>query len=440
MKFFVPDWDDRVDPGFDFLSDRPTLGRDPYRDDQYAHELMTKPVYDGILVSLMALANGGAKRARIDKHGLRGYLRLPPQYALLGDCGAWGYIREPEPTFTPAEALTLYEQLGVDHGVSVDHLIVTEFEHEKQQRYDITLRNAEQFLKLHRERSCTFTPIGAVQGWDPESYVKAALAEVAMGYDYLGLGGLARSNTATIRAVVEAVTDAVPEHVRLHVFGVARLTLLPLFIERKIASVDSAAPLRQAWLSANDNYYTLDRTYAAIRVPVASEERPKATRSRMIREEAALTDGQQLLLGLDEGLLGAATVSLAELQETEHRALAALRAYDRRDVTLQQVMVAVMAYDRLLGTRAFARDATARERLYRETLKDRPWKKCRCAVCQAIGIEVVIFRRNDRNRRRGFHNLHTVRDRIDRLTEHSLVENAGPLGEQFRDQLQMVSA
>jgi hypothetical protein len=412
MKFYVPDWDDRVDPGFDFLSDRPTLGRDPYRDDRYAHELMSEKVYDGILVSLMALTSGGAKRARIDKHGLRGNLRLPTQYELLGDCGAWGYLREIEPTFTPAEALTLYEQLGVDHGVSVDHLIVTEFEHEKQRRYDITLRNAEQFLKLHRERGCQFTPIGAVQGWDPESYVKAALAEVAMGYKYLGLGGLARSNTVTVRAVVEAVTDAVPDNVRLHVFGVARLALLPLFIERKIASVDSAAPLRQAWLSANDNYYTLDRTYAAIRIPVASEERPKASRSKSVRAAQAAAQARQLGLDLDEGLVGTATASLADLQSAEREALAALGAYSSEQLKMHPTLKAVMAYDRLLGSRAFATDATIREALYRETLRDRPWTKCQCTVCTTIGIEVVIFRRNDRNRRRGFHNLWVVRQRI----------------------------
>lgn len=429
MKFFVPDWDDRVDPGFDFLTDRPTLGRDPYHDDNYAHELMPEQVYDGVLVSLMALTKGGPKRERIDKYGLRGFLRLPAKYELLGDCGAWGYLREQGPMFTPAEALALYEQLGVDYGVSVDHLIVTEFEDQKQQRYDITLRNAEEFLRLHRERECGFTPIGAVQGWDPESYIKAALREVEMGYDYLALGGLARSNTETVRQVVEAVTDSIPTSVKLHVFGVARLTLLPMFVERGIASVDSAAPLRQAWLSAVDNYYTLDRTYAAIRIPVASEERPKASRSKSVREGRLPVDGEQLLLGLDEGLVGTPSASLADLQRAEREALAALRAYHRKDLRLQSTLNAVMVYDRLLGSRAYAKDATVRESLYRETLRDRPWMKCRCSICQTIGVEVIIFRRNDRNRRRGFHNLRMVRDRIDRLTCHAAV-GATPLDPQ----------
>ena len=50
MKFFLPDWDDRVDPGYDFLTDSMTLVRDPYEDDLYAHELFDDRVYDGILV------------------------------------------------------------------------------------------------------------------------------------------------------------------------------------------------------------------------------------------------------------------------------------------------------------------------------------------------------------------------------------------------------
>ena len=416
MKFFVPDWDDRVDPGFDFLTDRPTLGRDPYHDDKYAHELMPEQVYDGVLVSLMALAKGGPKRERIDRYGLRGFLRLPSKYELLGDCGAWGYLRDAEPAFSPAEALTLYEKLGVDYGVSVDHLIVTEVEREEQQRYDITLRNAEEFMRLHRERGCRFTPIGAVQGWDPDSYIKAALTQIEMGYDYLALGGLARSNTETVRTVVEAVTDATPSDIRVHVFGVARLTLLPSFIERRIASVDSAAPLRQAWLSAVDNYYTLDRTYAAIRIPVASEERPKASRSKSTKVEKSPDDAGQLLLELDGGLVGTPNVSLDVLQEAERSALSALRTYDRGGMKLQPTLDAVMAYDGLLRSRAYAKDAAVRERLYRETLRDRPWKTCRCSVCRTIGIEVIIFRRNDRNRRRGFHNLAMVRERREYLT------------------------
>ena len=43
---------------------------------------------------------------------------------------------------------------------------------------------------------------------------------------------------------------------------------------------------------------------------------------------------------------------------------------------------------------------------YRETLQQRPWEQCECPICTEHGIEVCIFRGNDRNRRRGFHNTH----------------------------------
>jgi len=61
MKFFLPDWDDRVDPGFDFKTERHTLDRIPQQHDQYAHELFgpDDKVYDGILVSGMAFGVRG---------------------------------------------------------------------------------------------------------------------------------------------------------------------------------------------------------------------------------------------------------------------------------------------------------------------------------------------------------------------------------------------
>jgi hypothetical protein len=51
----------------------------------------------------------------------------------------------------------------------------------------------------------------------------------------------------------------------------------------------------------------------------------------------------------------------------------------------------------------------------RRTLEDRPWQRCVCSICQAIGIEVVVFRGNNRNRRRGFHNTHIFYGMIDRI-------------------------
>jgi hypothetical protein len=39
------------------------------------------------------------------------------------------------------------------------------------------------------------------------------------------------------------------------------------------------------------------------------------------------------------------------------------------------------------------------------TLQDQPWKNCSCDICTTAGVEVIIFRASNRNKRRGFHNL-----------------------------------
>ena len=53
--------------------------------------------------------------------------------------------------------------------------------------------------------------------------------------------------------------------------------------------------------------------------------------------------------------------------------------------------------------------------LYRKVLEDQPWKKCSCEICRDLGVEVIIFRGNDRNRRRGFHNTHVFYKRFQQL-------------------------
>lgn len=43
---------------------------------------------------------------------------------------------------------------------------------------------------------------------------------------------------------------------------------------------------------------------------------------------------------------------------------------------------------------------------YRRTLEERPWERCDCPFCEEHGIQICIFRGNNRNRRRGFHNMY----------------------------------
>ena len=86
----------------------------------------------------------------------------------------------------------------------------------------------------------------------------------------------------------------------------------------------------------------------------------------------------------------------------EEEAWAAVLGYAARRVSLDDALAAVLRYEEPFDT-----DPGNAAR-YRETLADRPWEACGCAICGAIGIHCVLFRGAERNRRRGFHNLYVT--------------------------------
>src|SRR5437867_4215241 len=96
-----------------------------------------------------------------------------------------------------------------------------------------------------------------------------------------------------------------------------------------------------------------------------------------------------------------------KVRDLENQCLQLTRAYDKGRCKRSHVIDAVVAYERLLGPRVDRRDA------YNELLADRPWRRCGCGLCGSVGIEIVLFRGAERNRRRGFHNLFVFARRLD---------------------------
>ena len=93
----------------------------------------------------------------------------------------------------------------------------------------------------------------------------------------------------------------------------------------------------------------------------------------------------------------------------ESECLDALQAFGRRRFPRKQLVELLVEYQELFGgTRNYAA-------AYEETLKDRPWEDCKCPVCRDLGINVVIFRGAERNRRRGFHNVHVTHNKLKRI-------------------------
>ncbi len=404
MKFFFPDSQDLVDPSFDFEKESRSEVRIRHQDDQYAHEVFSKPPYDGILVS-KAIVDGTsegsgrytlAQRHRFYRVGVREFFRLgDSKLETMGDCGAFSYIREPVPPVSAEEVFNFYDECRFDYGVSVDHIIgAFRPDLDKcppgadavfdgwRKRQEITLQLAREFWRLCRKRSPRFEPIGVTQGWSPKSHARAASALQKMGYRTIAVGGLVPLKTAEILAVVEAVAAVRKPETKLHLFGVTRCEHLEKFADFGVVSFDSTSPLRQAFKDDRDNYHTLKRTYPAIRVPQV--------------------EGNQTL----RRHIAAGEIDQKEARRLELACMDSLIKYDKGKASRARVLGLLLEYESLVNGAKDYGDA------YREILEEQPWKKCPCDICKRIGIHVMLFRGAERNRRRGFHNVHVLYRRL----------------------------
>ncbi len=378
LSYFIPEWDDLVDPDFDFQTDTHSGGSGDWSNEVYSHQMYAEPNYDGILISKVVAEKSKKKAERINHLGVHRYLRLPREFPVMGDSGAFGYINETVPPYTTEEMLDYYSRLDFDFGVSLDHLIVTATESEKKARYELTIENAAEFLKRHRKAKLPWTPIGAVQGWDAKSYAAAAKKCVAMGYEYIGLGGLVRTSTPEILDVLQQVHQVVPSNVKMHLFGLARIASMRAFADLGVRSVDSASLLRRAWMGTGQNYLSMDgKFYTAIRIPEAGKS---------FRAKRMVSEGR---------------ASGTKVEALEARCIDAMARFDAEKVGVDAVLDVLTEYDDLITP---GRPST--RELLRETLEARPWRDCGCDICRRDGIQVVIFRGNNRNRRRGFHNTY----------------------------------
>jgi hypothetical protein len=251
---------------------------------------------------------------------------------------------------------------------------------ERRRRTELTLVLAESFLREAR-RYGSFIPVGVAHGIDADDYVRSVLALIEMGYRHIGVGGLVFRTDHEVAQIVQAISRVRSQHrksVWLHLFGIFRPKLQRLFAELDIQSFDSASYFRKAWLRSDQNYLGVNGNwYAAIRVPASRD-------------------------GRNQRKLERAGVPRERIQELEQAALTALARYGRREIGLEETLDTVLEYDSLIDREDIAkRDIRA---LYQRTLLERPWEQCGCRICRELGIDVVIFRGAERNRRRGVHN------------------------------------
>ncbi len=308
---------------------------------------------------------------------------------MMGDCGAFGYVDEEKPRYDPVETLDYYRRMGFNYGVTVDHLVVPKHERYKEYRMKITFENAiksfDEWQKIYRN---DFQLIMAVQGWSISDYLNFYKKYLDLGASHIGFGGLARSPTAFIIKLIDELKREIKESRKspeyIHFFGLARFALFPKFKELEELGIkvgfDSASYLRKAWLSAPTsqlNYLSLEgKGYTAIRIPFIGKKREKTKQSLMPKQYENV------------------------LKSLEQQCLNELRLYDKGEIEINKVLSTILQFYKALGLK------TELIPYYKKTLEDKPWKKCGCPICSKIGVEVAIFRGNNRNRRRGFHNTY----------------------------------
>jgi hypothetical protein len=377
--YFLPDWDDFLDMDYDFEKDKfSSKGRAGRHEEHSIAVMRPQRLCDGVLVSLAQNlgSKGLLKRVSmsdqdsLSPRSVREHFKLSANQWAFGDCGAFSYVSEDKPTVSIEQAVALYDLYAFDLGASVDHIPVAEFatprgkislsEDEQHRRVNLTRDNADQFLKLHRERRARFIPVGIIQGLDAQSYARQIGAYIDMGYRHLAIGGLVPRTDTEVLDIIRSVHNEAKKYKDkpwIHSLGIFRPSLQSHFRELGVGGFDSASYFRKAWLRSDQNYLGVDgRWYAAIRIPPLSDPRTKKR-------------------------LQASGISNAALQALEAEALAQLRAYDRGHASIEVALDVVFQYDQLLA-RSELVDAKMIS-AYRKTLETRPWRACKYTMCTA---------------------------------------------------------
>lgn len=407
MEFIFPDSQDQVSPFFDFETEEFPKHRVRQRDDAYAHEILATVPYDGLLVS-KAMVDGSARGTgkysmpqsqRLYRMGVRKFFRLGglDHISTMGDCGAFTYADQDDPAYSVTEVIDFYEGVGFDRGVSMDHIVFGYLNQEQLQkgiqpeaewvrRRNLTIELAAEFMAEVKARNRPFEPIGAAHGWDAESYCDSVAQLERIGFQRISLGGMVPLRTSEIQHVLAAVGSTRKPETQLHLLGVTRIEHVHEFARNGVTSFDSTTPLRQAFKDERKNYYaTGGIRHAALRVPQV--------------------DGNPSL----KRRIAAGLVDQPSAVASESTCLAALRAFDRGEATVEECVDYLAAYESLWDGK---KDRSAANQA---TLEAAPWKNCECGICDTVGIETIIFRGSERNKRRGFHNLTVFRQDLDRL-------------------------
>jgi hypothetical protein len=373
IKYIIPDWDDVIDPGYNFKTE---TSSQQYKSNRFIFgarlwNIFNPPPVDGVLISISTIKKSRLRAIETAGDAKR-FLKMPRELQLIGDCGAWQYRYMEKPPYDVKYILDIYRKLGVDYGVTLDHI---PFFGNSDERIRFTIESAIKSYEIwklcHERGDCNYTLMASIQGVDVEDYLRSLEKLYRVGFRHFAVGGLAKRDNEFILRLVNALKKVLRgfrDVEKIHMLGIARISVIPLlkdlldYVDE--VSFDNATFLRMSWVRTVGNYVMSDgRVYTSIRI---------------IGDEHELLN---LLMRYDEGSLG-----------------------------LEELLKTLKSYLAKIGDTHYLP-------YYVATLRDRPWRECGCDICRALGINVVIFRGNNRNRSRGFHNVYV----FSRLLKEGLI-------------------
>jgi len=213
---------------------------------------------DGVLISQKNLHTNTGNPKKIMKRmfelGIHQTLELPIKIPLMIDSGAFQYIDEEweELPITPKKVLDIYKKLKVDIGVHLDWPITQKLsEKQVKKRFKTTIENAEITMDLLKNERYNGIKIMAVtQGISPNMHKKCANKYLELGYELIGIGGLAPISGSVGKVIqrIDAVLSVVSKHknIKIHLFGIGAIDTLRQAMKKGIYSFDNATPTMAA--------------------------------------------------------------------------------------------------------------------------------------------------------------------------------------------------
>ena len=322
---------------------------------------------------------------------MRGDTRLES----MGDCGAFAYAREPVPPYTADEVIDFYEACGFDCGFSVDHVILgfdaarrqarDRVQPEWKRRHSLTTRLAKEFLGAMRRAGALSSRSASRRAGAPSPMPRQSRRFSASGYTRVALGGMVPLKTPEILACLEAVAAVLAPGVELHLLGshAARQHLGVRRVRRHELRQHKPLP---AGLHGRRRQL-LHARWNVLRYPHPPERRQHQTAQPESAPESC---------------------PKSKCVRSRTPRSARVREYATNEARPRARRSTLSAHTRPSSPGPLHGETTTSARL-----RHGPWESCDCGVCQAAGVEVILFRGTERNKRRGFHNLKIFRERLE---------------------------